>query len=500
LRRGAELVGMGPQVFDLLAYLVQNRGRVVSKDDLLDAVWSGRIVSESTLTSHINAVRKAIGDSGEEQRYVRTVARKGFRFVGTVIEEPGAVTYDTHAPVVTLPDKPSIAVLPFQNLSGDPAQDYFADGMAEDVLTALSRIQWLFVIARNSSFAYKGRAVGEKQIGRELGVRYLLEGSVRKSGGRLRIGGQLVEAETGANLWADRFDGGVEDIFSLQDRVTESVIGAISPKLEQAEIARVKRKPVGSLDAYDYFLRGMASIHQWTCDANDEALTHFTRAATLSPDFASAYAMSAFCYVRRKVNGGATDRAAESAEAVRLARRAVELGKDDANALARAGHALGFMAGDLDDAANYLDRALTLDPNLATAWFLSGWIRIFRGEPELALEHFARSMRLSPLDPSLCHMQNGIGFVHYLAGRYDEAVSWASKAYREQPRYLPSLGIMAASHAMAGRATEAAQAMARLRAIDPQLRVSTLRSWYPMRRDEDLARYQDGLRKAGLPE
>ena len=261
----------------------ENREHVVSKDDLLDAVWGGRIVSESTLTSHINAVRKAIGDSGEDQRLIRTIARKGFRFVGDVegdrqssadgqSPQPDREPMQTSAQALALPDKPSIAVLPFLNLSGDPEQEYFADGVVEDIITALSRIRWLFVIARNSSFTYKGRAVDVKQVGRELGVRYVLEGSVRKAANRVRITGQLIDATTGAHLWAERFEGTLDDIFELQDQVTASVVGAIAPQLERAEIERAKRKPTESLDAYDYYLRGMAHLHLGPREAIDEAL------------------------------------------------------------------------------------------------------------------------------------------------------------------------------------------------------------------------------------
>ena len=296
LKRGSEFISLGPQVFDLLVYLVQNRERVVSKDDLIEGVWGGRIVSESTLTSHINAVRKAVGDSGEEQKQIRTIARKGFRFVGDVTESAmGAAeasssqkskTAESASPTpLALPDKPSIAVLPFQNLSGDPEQEYFADGIVEDIITALSRMRWLFVIARNSSFTYKGRAVDVKQVGRELGVRYVLEGSVRKAANRVRITGQLIDASTGAHLWADRFEGALEDIFDLQDQVTASVIGAIAPKLEQAEIERAKRKPTESLDAYDYFLRGMASFYQRTRDAISEALAAVLQGDRTRPRF-----------------------------------------------------------------------------------------------------------------------------------------------------------------------------------------------------------------------
>ena len=267
-----------------------------------------------------------------------------------------------------LPNKPSIAVLPFENLSGDREQEYFADGMVEEIITALSRMRWLFVIARNSSFAYKGRAVDVKQVGRELGVRYVLEGSVRKAGSRVRITGQLIDTATGAHLWADRFDGALEDIFDLQDQVTASVVGAIAPKLEQAEIERAKRKPTESLDAYDYYLRGMAELHQWTKEGNDgSAIVTFYRAIELDPNFASAYGLAARCYAQRKAGGWVTDRMQEVTEAERLARRAAELGKDDAVALCFGGWALARVVGDLDTGAVLIARALVLNPNFAAA-------------------------------------------------------------------------------------------------------------------------------------
>jgi len=503
LTRATEPVSVGPQVFDLLVYLVQNRDRVVSKDDLFGAVWHGRIVSESTLTSHINAARKAIGDSGDEQRLIRTIARKGFRFVGGVRGEepfPDGNSARPSAVSLTLPDKPSIAVLPFDNLSGDPEQEYFADGVVEDITTALSRMRWLFVIARNSSFTYKGRTVDAKQIGRDLGVRYLLEGSVRKSANRVRITGQLIDASSGGTLWADNFDGSLDDIFDLQDQVTSIVVGAIAPKLEQAEINRAKRKPTDSLDAYDYFLRGMANFYQARRDATSEALRLFLRAIELDPGFASAYGLAAWCYTWRKINGWMTDRAQEIAEGSRLARRAGELGKDDAIALARGGHALGFLVGDLDTGMAFVDRAIQLNPNLATAWVLSGLLRFYRGETDLAIEHLARAMRMSPLDPALYQMRVGTGFAHLLAGRFDDACLWAEKAFRDEPYYLPAAAVTAASHALAGRPEEARNAMARLREIDPALHLSTLKDWFPIRRPEHFSIWANGLRKAGLPE
>lgn len=508
-----QVVAVGPQVFDLLLQLVSNRDRVVSKDDLLNAVWSGRIVSESTITSHINAVRKAIGDTGEEQRLVRTVPRKGYRFVGEIkvdevgeprqpdIEEPTPEDLkQTPAPTLVLPDKPSITVLPFQNLSGDPEQEYFADGMVEDIIAALSRIRWLFVIARNSSFTYKGRDVDVQGVGQTLGVRYVLEGSVRKSGNKIRITGQLIDATTGTHIWAERFEGMLHDIFELQDQIAESVVGAIAPQLERAEIERAKRKPTESLDAYDYYLRGMAKLHNGTREAIEQALPLFYKAIELDPEFASAYGMAAWCHFWRKLNGWMTDRPQEIAEGARLARLAVELGRDDAVALTRGGHALAHLAGDVDGGIALLDRARLLNPNLAPAWFLGGILRALRGEADAAIKDLTHAVRLSPLDPEMFRMQVGMALAHFFAGRFDPASDWAEKALRNLPCLLASVALIAASHALSGRMDKAKQAMQRLHELDPSLRVSNLKEWLPIQRSEDLKRFADGLRLAGLPE
>jgi TolB-like protein len=403
-------------------------------------------------------------------------------------------------PALPLPARPSIAVLAFNNMSGDPEQEYFADGMVEEITTALSRMRWLFVIARNSSFTYKGRAVDVKQVGRELGVRYVLEGGVRKAANRVRITAQLIDALTGAHLWADRFEGALDDVFDLQDCVTQSVVGAIAPKLQEAEIERAKRKPTESLDAYDYYLRGIATSHPSTREVNDEALRLFYKAIELDPDFSSAYGMAAWCYARRKGSRRMQDWVKETSETARLARRAVELGNDDAVALSASGFALAYVVGDLDDGAACIDRALALNPNLASAWSFSGWVRIYTGVPEVAIEHFASSMRLSPLDPLMFWAHNGIALAHFCTGRHDEALSWAEKALRVSPNYHPALRNFAASSALVGRLDDAHKAMARLREIDPTLRVSDLRDLTPLRRSEDAARYAEGLRKAGLPE
>ena len=406
-------------------------------------------------------------------------------------------------PLLALPDKPSIAVLPFQNMSGDPEQEYFADGVVEDILTALSRVTWLFVIARNSSFTYKGRAVDVKQVGRELGVRYVLEGSIRKSANRLRITGQLIDAATGAHLWAQRFEGGLEDIFELQDKVTASVVGAIAPKLEQAEIVRATRKPTESLDAYDYYLRGRASWHKgfaYDKGAIDEALLLFYRAIELDPEFAAAYGMAAWCHVQRRNYGWVHDDGQESAEARRLAEQAVRLGNEDAVALYTGGFGLTMVAGQLQTGAALIDRALALDPNLAAAWNASGWVRIYLGDAEIAIEHLARAMRLNPVGPETFTSENGTAAAHFFAGRYTDALKWSEKALQTKPNYAPAMRMLAASYASVDRLTEAQQTMTRMRQFDPGLCVATLGGVTPFRSAAAIARYTDSLRRAGLPE
>jgi TolB-like protein len=505
LTRGSDPIAIGPQVFDLLLHLVGNRAHVVTKDELLDAVWNGRIVSESTLTSHINAARKAIGDTGEAQRLVRTIARKGYRFVGEVTEgQPETEPAPAHAVlmgqpadrVLALPERPSIAVLPFLNLSEDPEQEYFIDGVVDDIISALSRMRWLFVIARNSSFTYKGRAVDVKQVGRELGVRYVLEGSVRKAAQRLRITGRLIDATTGAQLWSERFESTLEDVFDLQDQMTTCVVGALAPHLERAEIERARRKPTDSLDAYDYYLRGTRKFAQMSRGAVDEALLLFHAAIERDPDFAAAHAMAAWCHSWRKINRWPTD----LMEGSRLARRAAELGPDDAVALARSGHALAHLTRDLDESMALLERALVLDSNLAAGWYLSGFLRVWRSEPDAAIEAISHGMRLSPLGADVFQMEIGIAMAHLLAGRAADAAAAAERVSRHMTDLALPASIVAASYAGAGRRSEARRAIQQLCRIDPELRVSQLGEWLPFRRAEDLDIFAGALREAGLPE
>ena len=507
LHRGSDAVPMAPQVFDLLAYLIDNRARVVSKDDLIQAIWQGRAVSDAALTTRLNVARSAVGDSGEDQRLIKTLPRKGFRFIGAVREAPasdaaisGEFSRATPRPALALPDKPSIAVLPFTNLSEDSQQEYFADGVVEDIIAALSRLRWLFVIARNSSFVYKGKSVDIKQVGRELGVRYVLEGSVRKSAERLRIASQLIDTATGASLAANRFEGTLGDVFELQDRVTEGVVGAIAPKLEHAEIVRAQRK-TDDLDAYDHFLRGMASYYQWSRESTDQALQSWRRANELDPDLGLGYAMAAMGHFRRKSFGWFTDLREEEVEVARLARRAVRSGKDDAAALGFAGLAIAYVCGELDEGAANAERAIGLNPNLSSTRNASGWIKNWLGEPEAAIEHFAHSMRLSPLDPSLPLMQVGTAHAHFFVDRNDEASSWADLALADNPDRLAALRIGVASHAHAGRTERARHLATRLCQLYPAIRISTFRGALgPYRRQDQLAKYEDALRQGGLPE
>jgi TolB-like protein/Flp pilus assembly protein TadD len=508
LFRGGEPVSLGHRAVALLRVLVEQRGIPVSKDALMEAAWAGLTVEESNLAVQIAALRRVFGEEPGGENWIETLPRRGYRFVGPAsTRDQGAVSAASQAANSpgssnpALPDRPSIAVLPFQNISADPEQEYFADGMADEIITALSRFPSLFVIARNSSFTYKGRAVDVKQVARELGVRYVLEGSVRKAGNRVRFTGQLIDATTGGNIWADRFDGALEDVFDLQDQVTARVVGAIEPRLQRAEIERAGRKPTESLDAYDYFLRGMASFHLLNRDSLLEAARLFVRATELDPNYASPYGMASWSGALRNSFGWMVDRESEIADAVRLARRAVAVGKDDPTALWSGGLSLAYLGNEVEAGAAYIDRALVLNPNLAASWNASGWVRMYLGESASAIEHFERAMRLSPLDPLTYFASTGMAFAHAFAGRYDEAISWATKALHEQPNWATPLRVAAMANALSDRMVEARAAMACLREVDPALRLGNLdRVAPPLRRAEDRVRFIESLRKAGLPE
>jgi TolB-like protein/tetratricopeptide (TPR) repeat protein len=400
---------------------------------------------------------------------------------------------------LALPDKPAIAVLPFQNLSGDPEQEYFADGMVEDIITALSRFKSLFVIARNSSFTYKGRAIDIKQVGRELGVRYVLEGSVRKAGERVRIAGQLIDSTTGTHVWADRFEGKLEDVFDLQDQVATSVVGELVTEVEFAEMERATRKPTASLDAYDCYLRGLS--HQFKFSKNDAevALGYFLKALELDENFALAYAWAGLTYALRAQNRWMVDVVQESAEAIRLARRAIELGQLNDLVLCVGGSVLAFIGGELDLGAECISRGLSMNANLAVGWEFSGLVHIGLGEHQTALEHLRRAERLSPRGPSMTQVKLGMAAAHFYSSQYEEAARLAERITRAHPTFAPAWRIMAVSNALGGDQTLAAEATKQALQLDPSQRISSL-TWLPLRRAEDRERWKEGLLRAGFPQ
>jgi TolB-like protein/class 3 adenylate cyclase/Tfp pilus assembly protein PilF len=475
---GEDIYGDGVNVAARLEALAEPSGICVSKvvrDQVRDKVDLG------------------FEDLGEQQ--VKNIARR-VHIYRIAIDPPASAT----APL-PLPDKPSLAVLPFQNMTGDVEQDYFVDGIVEEITTAISRLPWLFVIARNSSFTFKGKAVDVKQVARELGVRYVLEGSVRKAQNRVRITGQLIDTATGAHIWADRFDGSLDDIFELQDQVASSVVGAIEPKLRQSEIARATRKPTESLDAYDLYLRALAEFHKLTEGGMQEALALLERALAIDPSYAAAAAMIAWSRIAQIASGWTRVAEAEMTEIARLGAQAIETGKDDPDALWMGAHALSFCARAHGAAAGALDRALTLNPNSAHAWMASGFVSYLRNQPQPAIEAFQRAFRLSPLDPLNFYFTGGIAFGHLSAERYAEAVEWADRSLNESPRCLWVLRVKVVACALLGRVEEARKVLQQVLELQPDLTIARLQAHPGMTvTPEIFSMWVEGFRKAGLPE
>jgi adenylate cyclase len=403
-------------------------------------------------------------------------------------------------PALALPAKPSIAVLPFNNMSGDPEQEYFADGMAEDIITALSRCNSLFVIARNSSFTYKGRAVDVRQVGRELGVRYVLEGSVRRAGNRLRCTGQLIDATSGAHIWADRFDGDLSDVFDLQDRITESVVGVIEPTLQLAEIERLRHKPAASLDAYDLLLKAQQFEYLFTEESLAAALRCLKKALAIDPSYAPAMALAAYCHACRRPQGWANDVASEAAEGVQLASRAVELGKDDATVLWMAAYAFYQLAMDAGHAKELVTRSLSINPNSAIALTISAYIDATSGETSKALDSCRRAERLSPRDPRAWAGLTIAAFSHYIEDRFEDAISFARRALVLNPRYSVALRVLAAGLAKLGNSDDAADVIRQILNAEPQLTLSRQRARSMFIESGVWTKYTDGLRLAGMPD
>jgi TolB-like protein len=497
LLRGTRRIELEPKAFDLLAYLVKNRDRVVSKDDLLEAVWDGRIVSESALTTRINAVRRALGDNGASQRLVRTFNRKGVRFVGEVTEVPDLAA--DHA--LPLPEKPSLAVLPFENLTGDLEQDYFVDGMVEEITTAIARFPWLFVIARNSSFAYKGKAIDLKHVVRELGVRYVLEGSVRKAGNRVRITGQLIDTSTAAHIWADRFDGGLEDIFDLQDRVASGVAGAIEPRLRLAEIERARRKPTDSLDAYDLYLRAQALVYsKRTEESMAESIRLARRSLDHDPDYAMAKARIALSRGMQLVRHWISPNSPEAEEGVRMARQAIAADGDDPWVLDFAGLALSLLVGDNYAALSAFEHAILVNPNFGLAFGHRALVLAYLNRPDEAIRSAHQAIRLSPLDPAMFAFCSALALAHLAAGRYEEGLHWAEEALRENSG-MPAFRLKLSLCGHLERLEEAAKCLRQIREFYAEPTIASLAHHMPTGlAPEVAARVIEGLRKAGLPD
>jgi TolB-like protein len=496
LLRDGKQVPLGSRAIDILVVLASAKGEVVTKDDLMARVWPDRVVEENNIQVHVSALRKALDEGSTVGSCVVTVPGRGYRLLG--IPSPASVDRTTVEPAPEAAAHPSIAVLPFDNMSDDPDQEHFTDGIVEEIITGLSRIQWLSVVARNSSFKYRGRGIDVRQIGRELGVRFILEGSVRKTADRVRITGQLIDTATGTHVWADRFDGGIEHAFDLQDKVTASVVGAIEPTVLRVESQRVTRRPAST--AWEYMAQGFAIQRQLTREANAEALQAFLQAIKLDPNLAVAYALASQCYTWAKSFGWRTDPAIESIEGARFARRALDLGREDPIVLIMAGFGLAYLQGDLDVAADAAARARMLNPNSPAALGLQGWINVWRGEPELALPDVERALKLSPADVWSFAWWSVGSYAHFFCGRFDDALSWGERALRERPGYLPAARIVVASVALGSRLPSPEMSIVRLRELDPTLRLSNLKEQMPLRRAEDLAMLTDGLRKAGLPE
>ena len=487
LRRGSDRVEIEPQVLDLLHYIIRNRDRVVSKDDLIEHVWNGRIVSDSTLTSRITSARQAIGDSGDRQRLIRTIARKGIRFVGEVRDDGGALANAVPAAAPPIPDKPSIAVLPFDNMSSDPEQQFFADGIAEDIITELSRYPSLFVIARNSSFTFRGRAANVGEVGRELGVRYVLEGSLRKSGNRVRVTAQLIEAGTGNHVWAERYDRDLADIFALQDEITRATTAAIAPAVAGAEQQRAMRKPPASLDAWGAYQRGLWHLARAHAEDNALADKFFRQAIELDPVFAGGYIGRSAVLSRSK---------GTQAEEEALARRAVAL--DGGNAEAHARLSLALLAGgDHPGARSEAEQALAICPNLAAAYGALGVVLAYSGQPKDGVAALERCIRLDPRAPTLVNRLNQIALAHYFCRDYEAAAEAAERSIRSFPDFPSPHRWLAAALGQLGRSADGKKEMERAIEIAPAEFDFQVRQRPPWFRPEDHAHMVEGLKRAG---
>jgi TolB-like protein len=498
LRRGSAHVAVEPQVFDLLVYLVQNRERVVSKDDLIASVWGGRVVSDSTLTSRINAARTAVGDSGQNQKLIKTIARKGLRFVGAVQRQPdgAAAAADEPRPVLPLPDRPAIAVLPFVNMSGDPEQEYFSDGISEDVITALSKLRWFFVIARNSSFLYKGKSVPMKQIAEELGVGYTVEGSVRKIGDRVRITAQLNDVATGSTLWAERYDRDLADVFAVQDEITEAIVAAIEPQIFAAENFRARRKTPDNMDAWDLVMRALS--HYWRVTRQDNVVAQalLEKAISIDPHYGQALGVLATSHTFSTHMGWA-DMATVAPIAERAALAAIQADSEDP----WAHHALGYVylfARRFDDALAEFEMALRLNPNSALAQGYYGVTLAYCGRWEEGDLAARRALRLSPRDPFSATYYGISAYSQFVGRHYDEAIQLARESIRQRADFVGGYRVLVAAAAMNRQLDVAAAALQALRRVQPNISLAWIASEMPFKLDAEREHYVEAFRRAGL--
>jgi TolB-like protein len=410
--------------------------QVVSKQDLIDRVWHGKAVGDDALTSCVQELRRALGDDSRRPRLLETRHRRGYRLLVPVTPAAMKGLAAERSTPLSPVDKPSLAVLPFDNLSSDPDQEYFADGVAEDMTTALSRVGSFSVVARNSSFTFKGKKVNPREVGRQLGVRYIVEGSIQRAGKRLRMSAQLIEADTGHHLWVDRYDGELSDVFDLQDRLVRSVVGAISPSVREAEIKRARLKRPDSLEAYDYLLRAYPGWRSLEDPEHEEALGLFHKALELEPDYALAMAMAAWAHGQRFGRVMRGDLEVNRRQATELANAALALAPNNPGVLIAAAHALlhGALPEDIDRCEVIIKRALALDPNSAHGWQRLGFLHIARSEPAEAIAACEQAIRLNPLDPDQAYSRWGIGDAHFLAGRFEEALRFHRQCFAEIPR------------------------------------------------------------------
>jgi TolB-like protein len=508
LRCGSDAVAVEPQVFDLLVYLVQNRDRVVSKDDLIASVWGGRIVSDSTLTSRINAARKAVGDSGEDQKLIRTMARRGLRFVGAVRTQPDGSEpalaaasppdeiHEQSRPALPPSDRPAIAVLPFINMSGDPEQEYFSDGISEDIITALSKLRWFFVIARNSSFIYKGKAVHLKQVAAELGVGYAVEGSVRRSGDRVRITAQLNDAATGSHIWAERYDRGLADVFGVQDEITEAIVAAIEPQLYAAENFRARRKPPDSMDAWDLVMRALSHYWRVTRQDNIVAQALLEKAIAIDPNYGQALGVLAASHTFSAHMGWA-DMAIAAPIAERAARAAILADSEDPWAHLALGGVYLFTRR-FDDTLAEFELALRLNPNFSLAQGYYGLALSYCGRWEEGALAAGRALRLSPRDP-LSAIYCGIAaYAQFLGRNYDEAIRLAREGIRQRGDFVGAHRVLTAAAGMAGQDEVATASLHELRRAQPNISLAWIAHQMPIKRDADREHYLEAFRRAGL--